>query len=178
MTSDLRDAAPALADDALLAPFRETEAPVLTTEEVRDAVSLDRRTTVEALRRLLHEGVLERKTVGDDAVWWVPGHTDTEGSPEPMPGASREREGGLPQRLETDIGAFDAPNEPERAAIYAACYALFEDGPASSSALRTAVYSEHPAGYHDEQEWWTGCVRPALTDISGIVRDDDEWRID
>lgn len=178
MTSELRDAAPPLADDALLAPFREAEAPVLTTEEVRDAVSLDRRTTVEELRRLLHEGVLERKTVGDDAVWWLPGHTDTEGSTEPMPGASREREGGLPQRLETEIGSLDAPNERERAAIYAACYALFEEGPASPAALRSAVYPEQPAGYDDEREWWTGCVRPALTDVSGVVRDGSEWRVD
>lgn len=178
MTSDIRDAAPALADDALLAPFRETETPVLTTDEVRDAVSLDRRTTVEELRRLLHEGVLERKTVGDDAVWWLPGHTETEGNPEPMPGASRERDGGLPRQLETEIGALDAPDERERAAIYAACYALFEDGSASPTALRSAVYPDHAAGYDDEQEWWTACVRPALAAVSGIVRDDGEWRID
>lgn len=178
MTSDLRDAAPALADDALLAPFRETEAPVLTTDEVRDAVSLDRRTTVEALRRLLHEGVLERKTVGDDAVWWLPGHTDTEGTPEPMPGASREREGGLPRELETEIGALDAPDECERAAVYEVCYALHEDGPASPETLRAEVYSEHSAGYDDEREWWSDCVRPALTDVSAVVRDDGEWRVD
>ena len=178
MTSDLRDAAPALADDALLAPFREAEAPVLTTDEVRDAVSLDRRTTVEALRRLLHEGVLERKTVGDDAVWWLPGHTETEGSPEPMPGASREREGGLPQELETEIGALDAPDERERAAIYAVCYALSEDGPATLAGLRSDVYPEHPGGYDDDQEWWAACVRPALAAISEVVCDDGEWRVE
>lgn len=178
MSRDPNAAAPALADDALLAPFRESEAPVLTTREVSDAVTLGRETTAEALRRLCREGALERKRVGDETVWWYPGHTATEEAAEPMPGASREREGGLPSRLETQIASLDLSDERERAAVYAACYHLYEHGPTDPATLREAVYPDHPAGYGDERTWWAGCVRPALAAVPDVSRSDGVWEID
>lgn len=178
MTRDLDDGVPTLADDALLRPFRDADDPVLTTEEVRDSVPFGSGPTEEGLARLASEGVLERKPVGDEAVWWLPGHTDTDERRGPMPGATREYEGGLPQRLENAIATLDAPDEPERAAVYATCYYLSESGPASPATLREEVYPEHDAGYDDAERWWSECVRPSLAALPGVERDDGAWRLD
>ncbi|UPV74818.1 hypothetical protein M0R89_01810 [Halorussus limi] len=176
--SALPERGSSLADDALLAPFRDADDPVLTTEEVGGSVPYRRARTREALDRLATEGVLERKSVDGESVWWLPGHTATEARDGPMPGTTNEYEGGLPQQLENDISTLSAPDERERAAVYAACYYLSEDGPATGDRLRTAVYPDYPAGHDDADEWWTSCVRPSLAALSDVERTDDGWRLD
>lgn len=179
MTRDLDDGVPTLADDALLTPFREADDPVLTAEEVRDSVPFGRVPTEEGLARLASEGVLERKSVGDEAVWWLPGHTETSERRGPMPGSTRAYEGGLPLELENAISTLQAPDERERAAIYAACYYLAEYGPASPATLREAVYPDHQADYEDAEQWWNSSIRPALAALPGVERGEDgDWRLD
>ncbi|WP_137285067.1 hypothetical protein [Halorussus salinisoli] len=177
-TLDAREGIPSLADDALLAPFRETDDPVLTTEEVRDTVSFGRIPTAEELERLASEGVLERKSVGDETVWWLPGHTGTDERSGPRPGTAYKYEGGLSRQLENEISTLSAPNERERAAIYATCYYVSEYGPATPETLREEVYPTYPAGHDDAETWWNTCIRPALAALSSVERDDGEWRID
>jgi len=175
-----RDESPevsALADDELLAPFRESDDPVLTTEEVGGAVPYRRRATAAGLDRLATEGLLERKSVDGETVWWLPGHTATESRGEPMPGKAQEYEGGLPRRLENAISTLSAPDEPERAAVYATCYYLAEEGPATGEELRSAVYPDYAAGYDDADEWWSVCVRPSLAALSAVERTEAGWRL-
>lgn len=169
---------PSLADDALLAPFREADDPVLTTEEVGDSVPFRRAHTVEGLERLVSEGVLERKQVGDGTVWWLPGHTETEARRGPMPGATHEYESGLPPELENAIWTLSDPDESERAAIYATCHYLSEHGPASAEMLRDEVFPDHSAGYDDPESWWNECIRPALAALAGTKHAEGEWRLE
>lgn len=183
MNRDPHDGPPTLADDALLAPFREADDPVLTAEEVCNSVPFGPGPTEDGLVRLTSEGVLERKAVGGESVWWLPGHTATDERRGPMPGATRE-EGGLPQQLENAIATLKAPDEPERAAVYAVCYYLAENGPASPKTLREKVYPEHAADYDDAEQWWNSCIRPELAALPGVERDDGEdgedsgaWRL-
>jgi hypothetical protein len=168
---------PSLADDSLLAPFRETDDPVLTTEEIGDSVPFRRVPTVEGLERLASEGVLERKEVSEGTVWWLPGHTETEQRRGPMPGATREYEGGLPLSLENEISTLSAPNERERAATYAVCHYLAERGSTSAEALRDEVHPDHAAGYEDADSWWHECIRPALSALTGVERAEGSWRL-
>ncbi|WP_435175416.1 hypothetical protein [Halorussus sp. AFM4] len=184
MTSDANDAppgerggGPTLADDALLAPLRETDDPVLTTGEVSDTVPFGRRATAEGLERLASEGVVERKSVGDGAVWWLPGHTDTNERRGPMPGATREYDGGLSTGLENAISTLSVPDERERGAVYATCYFLAEYGPAAPEKLRAEVYPNYPAGHDDAASWWTETIRPAIGALDGVERDGDAWRV-
>ncbi|UPW00801.1 hypothetical protein M0R88_01545 [Halorussus gelatinilyticus] len=175
-----RDGSPersSLADDELLAPFRETEDPVLTTEEVGGSVPYRRRATAAGLDRLANDGVLERKSVDGETVWWLPGHTATESRGGPMPGESRADEGGLPKPLENAISTLSAPSEPERVAVYATCYYIVEEGPATGDELRDGVYPDYPADHGDADEWWTTCVRPSLSALSAVERTESGWRL-
>jgi hypothetical protein len=167
-----------LADDSLLRPFRESDDPVLTTEEVGNAVPYRRAPVVEGLERLADEGVIKRKRVGEETVWWLPGHTATDEQRGPMPGTTYDYDGGLPRQLENDISTLSAPSEPERAAIYAACHYLAEHGAASSETLRDEVYFDNAAGYDDASSWLRECVRPALAALAGVEHVEDEWRLD
>lgn len=176
MTSDQSESAPTLADDAVLAPFRERDDPVLTTDEVLASLPFGRPAARESLQRLNAQGVVERKAVGDDAVWWLPGHTDTDERAEPMAGATRRTEG-LSHELETAIQTLDDIDERERAAIYAACHFLHAHGPATAETLRERVYPEQSGGCEDENRWWTECVRPALDALPGVERTAEGWRL-
>lgn len=177
MTGDLNDSAPTLAADAVLAPFRERDDPVLTTEELLSSLPFGDPAVRESLQRLNAKGVLERKTVGDEAVWWLPGHTGTDERVEPMAGASR-RTDGLSRRLETAIQMLEDIDERERAAIYEACHFLHQHGPTTEETLRERVYPQHSGGYENENRWWTDCVRPAFDALPGVERTDEGWRLD
>jgi hypothetical protein len=177
VTPGQSDGPPSLADDALLGAFRETDDPVLTTDEVRGSVPFGRAPTVEGLERLSAEGVVERKPVGDGSVWWLPGYTATDERRGPMPGSTHEYEGGLSRHLENAISTLSAPDEHERAAVYAVCYFLSRRGPVSSETLRREVYPDHAAGHDDAESWWRDSVRPALAALSGIEWEDDQWSL-
>ncbi|WP_158055798.1 hypothetical protein [Halorussus halophilus] len=176
MTPNPHDNAPGLADDALLAPFRERNDPVLTTDEVVDSVPFGRGAAREALDRLNEAGTIERKAVGDDAVWWLPGYTETERGRAPMAG-SHPDSSGLPRNVETAIHTLESIDERERSAIYAACHFLHSDGPVDETTLKERVYPEQSASYSDETEWWDECIRPAFDALPGVEFADGEWRL-
>jgi predicted ArsR family transcriptional regulator len=71
---------PEITDDEILAVFRSTSNPVLTTAEVASEFDLTHRGIRDRLEKLEKEGTLESKKVGARAiVWWDPEHTTTSG---------------------------------------------------------------------------------------------------
>lgn len=176
MSPNPHDNAPGLADDALLAPFRERDDPVLTTDEVVESVPFGRGVARESLARLNEAGTLERKAIGDDAVWWLPGYTETESGRAPMAGSHPESSG-LPREIETAIHTLESVNERQRSAIYAACHFLDSDGPVDEQTLREQVYPKQSAEYPDEATWWEDCIRPAFDALPSIECADGKWRL-
>ena len=176
MTREANDSVPSLADDALLAPFREREDPVLTTDELLASLPFGGPAVRETLERLNTEGVLERKSVGDGEVWWLPGHTSTDERAEPMAGMAQQTTS-IPRELETAIQALDGIDERQRAAIYATCHFLYGEESADAATIQSRVYPDQPADYDDPERWWTECVRPALADLPGVEQVDGGWRL-
>jgi hypothetical protein len=63
---------PRISDEEILAVFRDTEDPVLSTAEVTERIPLKRRATYNRLRSLADEGRLKSKQIGGrNTVWWV-----------------------------------------------------------------------------------------------------------
>ncbi len=63
---------PRVTDEDLLAVFRRSDDPVLSTSEVADEVPIKRRATLDRLQRLEENGALERKQGGGrSTVWWL-----------------------------------------------------------------------------------------------------------
>lgn len=64
---------PSVTDDDLLALFRESDDPVLSTAEVAEQVSLARRSVYDRLVSLREDGRLAGKQIGGrNTVWWIP----------------------------------------------------------------------------------------------------------
>lgn len=64
---------PTVSDADILEAFKQASDPVLTTKEVAEEVGLGRRGTYDRLQKLVDEGDLEMKKVGETgAVWWLP----------------------------------------------------------------------------------------------------------
>lgn len=64
---------PTVSDEELLAIFRETDDPVLSTAEVAEMVPLQRRSVYARLAPLRDEGRLASKQIGGrNTVWWLP----------------------------------------------------------------------------------------------------------
>jgi len=63
---------PTVTDEEIVALFRETDDPVLSTAEVTDRVSLKRRSVYDRLSTLVEEGRLTQKEIGGrNTVWWL-----------------------------------------------------------------------------------------------------------
>lgn len=64
---------PSVTDDEILAVFRVTDDPVLSTAEVAKELPLERRSVYDRLVSLREEGRLTDKQVGGrNTVWWLP----------------------------------------------------------------------------------------------------------
>lgn len=68
---------PRVSNQDVLAVFRDTDEPVLSTSEVADALPIKRRGTHDRLTALVEAGVLTRKQIGKSTVYWLPGYTET-----------------------------------------------------------------------------------------------------
>ena len=69
---------PEITDDDILAVFRSSSDPVLTTSEVASEFDITHRGVRDRLEQLERQGLLESKKVGARAiVWWDPEHTTT-----------------------------------------------------------------------------------------------------
>jgi predicted DNA-binding transcriptional regulator AlpA len=63
---------PSVTDKEILALFRESPDPVLSTAEVTEQVSLKRRSVYDRLSALADDGKLEHKQIGGrNTVWWL-----------------------------------------------------------------------------------------------------------
>ena len=66
---------PEFTDDEILAVFRSSSDPVLTTSEVASQFDVTHRGVRDRLERLEEDGQLKSKKVGARAkVWWDPAH--------------------------------------------------------------------------------------------------------
>lgn len=75
MMSDGPGRKPEFTDDEILAVFRSSSDPVLTTKEVASQFDITHRGVRDRLEKLEEEGKLESKKVGARAiVWWDPEH--------------------------------------------------------------------------------------------------------
>ncbi|CCC41884.1 hypothetical protein [Haloquadratum walsbyi] len=64
---------PTVADEDILAVFRQASDPVLTTQEVSNELEIGHRGTFDRLKKLVEMDDLSMKKVGDTgAVWWYP----------------------------------------------------------------------------------------------------------
>lgn len=64
---------PTISDDEILQVFTDASDPVLTTNEVAEAIDMSRRGAYSRLDELANEDKLKRKKVGQTgAVWWYP----------------------------------------------------------------------------------------------------------
>lgn len=63
---------PTVTNEEILQIFTETDDPVLTTEEVSNAIGIGHRGTLTRLEKLYQNGQLTRKQVGPGLVWWIP----------------------------------------------------------------------------------------------------------
>ena len=63
---------PRISDEEILAIFRDSEDPVLSTGEVTERIPLKRRATYNRLQSLTDEGQLKSKQIGgQNTVWWL-----------------------------------------------------------------------------------------------------------
>lgn len=63
---------PRISDEEILAVFRDSEDPVLSTGEVTERIPLKRRATYNRLQSLTDEGLLKSKQIGGrNTVWWL-----------------------------------------------------------------------------------------------------------
>ncbi|PSP83545.1 hypothetical protein BRC96_06895 [Halobacteriales archaeon QS_6_64_34] len=65
---------PRVTDDEILQVFRDTNDPVLSTDEVADQLPLERRSVYDRLVSLREDGALTSKQVGGRNIWWIPGN--------------------------------------------------------------------------------------------------------
>lgn len=64
---------PKATDEEILALFRETTDPVLSTAEVAERLPLERRSVYNRLVSLREDGELVSKSIGGrNVVWWLP----------------------------------------------------------------------------------------------------------
>lgn len=69
---------PTVSDDEILAVFRNSADPVLTSSEVAEELPVGRRAALKRLRAIEDSGELRSKEAGSGSrVWWLPGHTST-----------------------------------------------------------------------------------------------------
>lgn len=67
-----------VSDEDVLAVFRSAREPVLSTSEVAEELPIQRRATHNRLQSLVEAGALAHKQIAKSAIYWLPGHTDTE----------------------------------------------------------------------------------------------------
>ena len=85
-----------------------------------------------------------------------------------------------PPKVEGRILSFDAPPEAQDAVRGAFAFLQYW-GEASSAEVIDGVYSEYPAGYADEREWWRECVRDRLAELPTVeppASTGENWRFE
>lgn len=189
---------PRVADEDLLDVFRATTDPVLSTAEVAEAVSIQRRGTLNRLRALEDADEVDSKQIGGrNTVWWLVqdnGQTAREGagsSPVEEPDRSPADPPSTPRAGEdvsTDGQSFDEVDFPAGKdreqcleAIDAAQSYLQTEGPATMREIVAAVHPDHPLGYDVDAAlakveageryrgaWWRRIVKPGLDEDEDV----------
>jgi len=63
---------PSVTDDEILELFQHTDDPVLSTAEVAEQITLERRSVYDRLVALREDGLIDSKQIGGrNTVWWI-----------------------------------------------------------------------------------------------------------
>lgn len=187
---------PRVADEDILDVFRSTTDPVLSTAEVAESVSIQRRGTLNRLRGLEDAGEIDSKQIGGrNTVWWpvqdvqetprepgeatIPDQSPTDTPPTPRAGT---------EDVSVDTQPFDdvdfpAGKDREQCieAIDAARGYLQTEGPSTMREIVGAVHPDYPLGYDVDAAltkveageryrgaWWRRIVKPGLDEDKNV----------
>jgi DNA-binding Lrp family transcriptional regulator len=158
-------------DRAVLERLREagTDADV---DSLAEAVGVDDDYLRDRLPELADNGLVAR-TTGDAYELTDDGMRTVEAT---SVGAKDDRID-TPQAVEERIERFDLRPDREEAVRNAFSF-LHYWGEAFGSEIVDAVYSENPAGFESEAEWWDGFVRDRLAELPSVeppASDDGPW---
>lgn len=104
-------------DETILEVLRSNDTPRMTTTEVAGKLPVTRSTTRTRLQRLVDDDLLERKTEGNNVVWWLPERADEldawNADEEAEEAETEEIEETEETEETTDEDAVDTANEAE-----------------------------------------------------------------
>lgn len=135
---------PRVTDADLLAVFRSSNDPVLSTAEVADAVPIKRRGTLKRLQSLKADGRLDSKKIGGrNTVWWVP-RADSQRPPDSRESVETPSQPAADQHVDGDPSAdMTSSDDSDDDSTVA--------GDASSSDDDDLAGVEYPAGHEREK---------------------------
>lgn len=145
-------------DEAVLERLRQGDADV---EALAESVNADVEYLDDRLPELADNGLVERV---DDAYALT---DDGARALEATPIGAKDDRIDTPPAVEERIEAFDLRPDREDALRNAFSF-LHYWGEASGTEVIDGVYSENPAGFESEREWWTECVRDRLAELPTI----------
>lgn len=116
-------------DEEILEVLRSADGPRLTTTEVAEELPITRGRTRTRLQRLVDDERLNRETVGNEVVWWLPERDDEVGDEaadddetdeEPEATGERDQESEAPDATDEEPEATDETDAPAASAEDAA----------------------------------------------------------
>jgi DNA-binding Lrp family transcriptional regulator len=158
-------------DRAVLEHLRETDAAAV--DALAEATGVDIDDLRDRLPELADNGLVGR-TAADAYELTDDGMRTVEATPV---GAKDDRID-TPQAVEERIDGFDLRPDREEAVRNAFSF-LHYWGEAVGSEIVDGVYSEDPAGFESEVEWWDDFVRDRLAELPSVEppgSDDEPWR--
>ncbi len=157
-------------DGAVLERLREGDADV---EALATSVDCNVDELRGRLPELADEGLV--RAVGDDEYAVT---ADGKRAIAASPAGTMDDRIDTPPAVEDRIESFDL--RPDRAdAVRGAFAFLYFWGDATAGEIVDGVYSEHPAGFESEREWWNRLVRDRLADLPSVEpaeSDGEPWR--
>ena len=159
-------------DRAVLERLRESDADA-APDALADAADVDAGYLRERLPELADNGLVAR-TDGDAYELTDDGMRAVEAT---SVGAKDDRID-TPPAVEERIGSFGLRPDREEALRNAFSF-LHYWGEATGSEIVDGVYTENPAGFESEPEWWTGLVRDRLAELPTVeppASEGEPWR--
>jgi hypothetical protein len=156
-------------DEAVLERLRKGDTDV---ETLAESVNADADCLWDRLPELADNGLVER---ADDAYALT---EDGARAVEATPIGAKDDRIDTPPEVEERIEAFDLRPDREEALRNAFSF-LHYWGETSGAEVIDGVYSENPAGFESEREWWTELVRDRLAELPCVeppASNHEPWR--
>lgn len=171
---------PDVEDVQFIDVLRSREDPVLTTKEIAQELPIGERAVIKRLTTLHNRGLVERKDVGGNSVWWVPIPPDAPDQKliqQAVQHRNRYKHANSPpdstRQLNEEIAQLDIPateeTETARRQAVAAAYAyLQKQENVPKREFIENLYVKHSAGYDSPRSWWEKLIRPALKQLTTV----------